>query len=72
MPTKFKESTKIMVDRQAKKYKTVHYYMSGTSTKELVAAFESTSTIPKRRQKICNELVRRGYHDHKQSLRSVL
>jgi len=59
MPAKFKESAKIMVDRQAKKYKTVHYYMSGISTKELLAALESTGTLPKRKQSIRNELVKR-------------
>ena len=58
MPAKFKESAKILVDRQSKKYKTVNYYMHATKTEELVSALESNTT-PKRKQAIRNELVRR-------------
>jgi len=58
MPAKFKESAKVLVDRQSKKYKTVHYYMHSTKTEELLSALES-STTPKRKQAIRNELVRR-------------
>lgn len=61
MPAKFKESQKILVDRQAKKYKTVHYYLRNTSTDELVEAVLKSSTRPKDRQKYKNELVRRGF-----------
>ena len=60
MPAKFKESAKIMVDRKAKKMKTVHYYLKGTSTKDLVAALENSNTRPKHKQKFGNELTRRG------------
>jgi len=60
MPAKFKESAKLMVDRKAKKMKTVHYYLKCTSTKDLVAALESSSTRPKHKQKFRNELTRRG------------
>jgi hypothetical protein len=60
MPAKFKESAKIMVDRKAKKMKTVHYYLKGTSTKDLVAALENSNTRPKHKQKFRNELTRRG------------
>lgn len=59
MPAKFKESTKILVNREAKKYKTVNHYMHATTLPELVSAYENTSTTPKRKQAIRNELVRR-------------
>ena len=59
MPAKFKESTKILVNREAKKYKTVNHYMHATTLSELVSAYENTSTTPKRKQAIRNELVRR-------------
>ena len=60
MPTKFKESMTVVVDRKKKQYKTVNYFMSGVSTKELLAALESTSTLPKKKNKIRNELVKRN------------
>ena len=59
MPAKFKESESILVDRQAKKYKTVNYFMHATTTKELLAAYENSNTMPKRKQRIRNELVKR-------------
>lgn len=58
MPAKFKESVKVLVNRDAKKYRTVNYFMHATTTKELVSALESNTT-PKRKQAIRNELVRR-------------
>ena len=58
MPAKFKESAKVLVNREAKKYKTINYFMHATTTKELVSAYESNTT-PKRKQAIRNELVRR-------------
>ena len=61
MPAKFKESAKILVDRQSKKYKTIHYYLRNTSTDELVEAVLKSSTRPKDRQKYKNELVQRGF-----------
>ena len=60
MPAKFKESAKIMVDRKAKKMKTVHYYLKCTSTKDLVAALENSNTRPKHKQKFRNDHTRRG------------
>ena len=59
MPAKFKESVKVLVNRDAKKYRTVNYFMHATTTKELVSAYESNIT-PKRKQAIRNELVRRS------------
>ena len=59
MPAKFKESVKVLVNRDAKKYKTLNYFMHATTTKELVSAYDSTSTTPKRKQAIRNELIRR-------------
>ena len=60
MPVKFKETSRILVDRAAKKYKTVHYYMHTTSTKELVEYMNSSNALPKTKQKVSNELVKRG------------
>ncbi len=59
MPIKFKESVKVLVDRQSKKFKTVNYYMHTTSTDTLLEAFGRDQTKPKHKQKIKNELVRR-------------
>ena len=59
MPAKFKESAKVLVDRQSKKYKTVNYFLHATKLEDIVAAYESTHTTPKRKQKLRNELVRR-------------
>ncbi len=60
MPAKFKESARVMVDRKNKITKVVHYYLKGTSTKDLVAALENSNTRPKHKQKFRNELTRRG------------
>jgi hypothetical protein len=59
MPAKFKPSERRLVDRQAKKYKTVNYFMHATTTKELLAAYENSNTKPKSKQNIRNELVKR-------------
>jgi hypothetical protein len=59
MPAKFKESTKVLVNRDDKKYKTINYFMHATPLQELVSAYENTSTTPKRKQALRNELVRR-------------
>ncbi len=54
MPAKFKESSKVLVNREAKKYRVVHYYLKNTSTEELLEAIEkatqsrSTSKVQKR------------------------
>ncbi|MAI05165.1 MAG: hypothetical protein CMA07_05595 [Euryarchaeota archaeon] len=61
MPAKFKESAKILISRQAKTYKTVHYYLRNTSEEELVSALLSSNTKPKHKQKYRNELVKRGF-----------
>jgi len=60
MPVKFKESAKVLINRQAKTYKTVHYYMKSTSTEDILAAYENSNTKPKHKQKFKNELVARG------------
>ena len=61
MPAKFKESSKILVNRDAKKYKTVHHYLHATSTDTIVEAVLNNNTKPKHKQKYRNELVRRGF-----------
>jgi hypothetical protein len=53
MPVKFKESMKERNGRMQ------NFYMRSTSTKELMEAYESRNTAPKRKQKIRNELVKR-------------
>ena len=60
MPAKFKESVKVVVDRQSRKMKIVHYYLKNTPTQELVAAVDNSNTKPKNLQKFRNELTRRG------------
>ena len=42
MPAKFKESSKVLVNREAKKYRVVHYYLKNTSTEELLEAIEKS------------------------------
>ena len=60
MPAKFKESVKVVVDRQTRKLKTVHYYLKNTPTQEIVDAVGNSNTKPKNLQKYRNELTRRG------------
>lgn len=60
MPAKFKESSKVLVNREARKYRVVHYYLKNTSTEELLEAIEKSHTKPKHKQKYRNELVRRN------------
>ena len=60
MPMKFKETVKVLVNRQAKTYRTVHSYMHNTSTDKIQEAYDNANTKPKHRQKYRNELVRRG------------
>jgi hypothetical protein len=60
MPAKFKESVKVVVDRQSRKMKTVHYYLKNTPTQQIVDALENSNTQPKHKQKFRNELLRRG------------
>jgi hypothetical protein len=55
MPIKFKESEK---DRTGKE---THHYIHTTSLKDLYAAMTNSNTAPKRKNKVRNELVRRGH-----------
>jgi len=59
MPIKFKPSSRTML-KGSNKYKTEHFYMKSTPTAELQSALEANNTAPKRKQKIKNELVKRG------------
>ena len=58
MPVKFKPTTKVR--RRGGGIETVHYYMHQTATKELLEYLESASSKPKIRQKVRNELTKRG------------
>lgn len=57
MPVKFGKTQNI-VDRNTKKVTVVHDYMKTKSTQELIDAYNKP-VIPKLRQKVKNELVRR-------------
>ena len=59
MPTKFKPSAK-QFDRQTKKTTTSHYYIKGTPKKELFEYLNNQNGKPKIKQKVRNELQRRG------------
>lgn len=59
MPTKFKP-TETIVDRATKKISKKHHYMHTTTQDELFKALNNESTPNKKKQKIRNELVRRG------------
>ena len=59
MPTKLRPSGK-NYDRMTKKTTIVHYWIKGISQKELFEELNKESTKPKVKQKIRNELVRRG------------
>jgi hypothetical protein len=59
MPTKFKKSSTIR-DKATGKNRAEHYYMHTTSTKELVEYLDNPNGQPKIKQKVRNELVRRG------------
>jgi hypothetical protein len=58
MPIKYGKTSK-QVDRNTKKVTTVHEYMKCKSTQELIDAYNKP-VIPKLRQKVKNELVKRG------------
>ncbi len=60
MPTKFKESTKVILDRNSGKSKMVHTYIRNVDTDELMDTLEKDSAKPKLKQKVRNELVKRG------------
>tara|TARA_B100000131_G_scaffold300740_1_gene322350 strand:+ start:124 stop:336 length:213 start_codon:yes stop_codon:yes gene_type:complete len=59
MPVKFKPSAK-EYSRATGKTTTTHYYIKSTSKKDLFEALNNHNTKPKVKQKIRNELVRRG------------
>lgn len=59
MPTKLKPSGK-NYDRMTKKTTIVHYWIKGISQKELFEELNKDNTKPKVKQKIRNELARRG------------
>ena len=59
MPSKFKKSAK-EYSRATGKTTTTHYYIKTISKKELFEALNNHNTKPKVKQKIKNELVRRG------------
>ena len=59
MPTKLKPSAEVR-DRATGKVKTEHYYIKNTSKKELFEELNKDNTKPKVKQKIRNELTRRG------------
>lgn len=59
MPIKFKQSATVR-DRQTGKVKTERYYIKCMSQTELFSELNNSSTKPKAKQKIRNELDRRG------------
>ena len=59
MPTKLGKSHKT-VDRATKKVTTVNPYIKGFSKTDLIEKYNANNTRPKDKQKIKNELVRRG------------
>ena len=59
MPLKFKPSQTIR-DKSGKT-RNEHFYMKSTLVSELTEALENKNTQPKRRQKIRNELAKRGH-----------
>jgi SOS response regulatory protein OraA/RecX len=59
MPIKLGKSH-TTVDRATKKATTVHPYIKGFAKKELIEKYNASNTRPKDKQKIKNELVRRG------------
>ena len=59
MPTKLRPSVK-RVDRNTKKVTIEHSYIKQIPKKELFELLNKGTTVPKVKQKIQNELVRRG------------
>lgn len=58
MPVKFGKTSK-QIDRQTKKVSIIHEYMKTKSNQELIEAYNKP-VIPKLRQKVKNEIVRRN------------
>lgn len=59
MPTKFKPSATVRLRGEAKAT-TTHYYIKNISKEELFESLNNSNTPNKKKQKIRNELVRRG------------
>lgn len=59
MPTKFKPSV-TKIDRNTKKVSIEHHYMKTTPKEELIEYLNSSNAKPKIKQKVRNELTRRG------------
>ena len=59
MPIKFRPSSR-SYNRITDSYTTHHYFLKGMSEKELFVELNKLSTRPKVKQKIRNELQRRG------------
>lgn len=59
MPIKFKPTQRTFI-KGTGKYVTQNFYMKSTSVDELVSVLNQGNTSPKRKQKIRNELVKRG------------
>lgn len=59
MPIKFKPS-QVTINRANGKRSVAHFYMKNTPLKELIDEYNKETVKPKLRQKIKNELVRRG------------
>ena len=59
MPVKLSKS-QVVRDRATGKLTTNHFYIKNVSKKELIVKYNADNTKPKVRQKIKNELVRRG------------
>tara|TARA_R110002153_G_C13094113_1_gene475803 strand:+ start:429 stop:614 length:186 start_codon:yes stop_codon:yes gene_type:complete len=60
MPTKLRPSVTI-VDRKTNKKTTTHTYAKSTPIEEMQKMYEASSTTPKLKQKIRNELTKRGH-----------
>jgi hypothetical protein len=59
MPIKFKEN-QVVRDKATGKKHVQRFHMNATALKELLDTFTRSSTAPKLRQKIRNELIRRN------------
>tara|TARA_B100000927_G_scaffold286188_1_gene277318 strand:- start:106 stop:318 length:213 start_codon:yes stop_codon:yes gene_type:complete len=59
MPTKFKPTQKTLV-RGTKSVVTTHFYIKNTPKSELFEYLNSSNAKPKIKQKVRNELTRRG------------
>ena len=59
MPIKLGKSH-TTIDRATKKATTVHPYIKGMSKSDLIEKYNASNTRPKDKQKIKNELLKRG------------